>query len=356
MAIVAERSLEAVLAQLAVLTAGAFFVPLHIRACRPPAGTSSCATSPAPPADRRPGHRGIGRDRSAAAGARRPARGRPGRAAAAPGAAQPTPTELAYAIYTSGSTGTPKAVGGLHGAAEALLADYDARLPIAPGARCAWTASPHFDVSIGEVFGALGRGGTLVIAGDAAAGGAAPYAAWLADQRVAIAEMPAPYLAELLALVRAGRAAGLQLAAMTVGTEPIPHPLLAELRRALPRTRILNFYGPSETTVECTVFEVGPEADPATLRPVKTPIGRPLASVRTYVVDRRGELAPPGVIGELWIGGAFLTRGYRRPGLTAEKFVPDRLRRRRTRVFSSSARWGTGIWAIATRWSASQAA
>jgi amino acid adenylation domain-containing protein len=311
-AIVAERSLEAVVAQLAILAAGGYFVPLDPRlpearlrfvladlGCAAIFGDGSLAALglpaiPLPEALAPP--------------------------AAELAAASAFPEELAYAIYTSGSTGTPKAVGGLHGAVEALLADLDRRLPLPPGKRCAWTASPHFDVSIGEVFGALCRGGTLVIAGEAAKSGAEAYVAWLAAERVAIAEMPAPYLAELLALLRAGRAA-LPLEVMTVGTEPIPHPLLAELRGLLPGTRILNYYGPTETTVQCTVFEVAAEGP---VRPGKTPIGRPIANTRTYLADAGGELAPPGVFGELLIGGAGLSRGYLgRPGLTADKFRPD---------------------------------
>ncbi len=99
------------------------------------------------------------------------------------------------------------------------------------------------------------------------------------------------------------------------------HPLLVDIKRRMPSTRIVNLYGPTEATVESTYFRVRDEEP----RPGKTPIGRPQGNSRpTWSMARAATCLPPGAIGELWLGGEGVTRGYLgRPRLTAEKFVPD---------------------------------
>ncbi len=110
-----------------------------------------------------------------------------------------------------------------------------------------------------------------------------------------------------------------RLQAVLVGGEAFPGPMADELLRAGPN-RLLNVYGPTETTIWSSIREVQPEdAEEAVV-----PIGRPLANERLYVVDGNANPVPPGVPGELWIGGAGVVRGYLdRPELTADRFLPD---------------------------------
>ena len=110
-----------------------------------------------------------------------------------------------------------------------------------------------------------------------------------------------------------------QLEVVLVGGEAFPGPMADELLRAGPK-RLLNVYGPTETTIWSSIREVQPED----AREAVVPIGRPLANQRLYVVDGNANPVPPGVPGELWIGGAGVVRGYLdRPDLTADRFLPD---------------------------------
>jgi FkbM family methyltransferase len=125
-----------------------------------------------------------------------------------------------------------------------------------------------------------------------------------------------PSMARLLAAEPKGLAALGSLDRLLLGGETVPEDLVADLAEA-GCGRILDVYGPTETTVWSTVDD-----DLSPQRPVT--VGRPLANTQTYVVDRHGRLQPPGVPGELWIGGAGVTRGYLgRPSLTAQRFTPD---------------------------------
>jgi natural product biosynthesis luciferase-like monooxygenase protein len=107
---------------------------------------------------------------------------------------------------------------------------------------------------------------------------------------------------------------------MMVGGEALSAPLAAELRRALPGGAVTNMYGPTETTVWSMTHDVGDEPGPI-------PIGRPIANTQIYLLDQAGNPVPQGVIGEVYIGGDGVARGYfRRPELTAERFVDDPFR------------------------------
>ncbi len=144
---------------------------------------------------------------------------------------------------------------------------------------------------------------------------AAAFVQWLADMHIAHAYVPPFALAALAAAVDEGRLTSLRR--LLVGVEPIPLALLAGLRRRLPDLAIINGYGPTETTICATAYDV-PRDD---ARDTTTPIGTPLAGVTAYVLDAHGELAPLGVDGELHIGGAGLAHGYwDRAALTADAF------------------------------------
>ncbi|WP_420127102.1 non-ribosomal peptide synthase/polyketide synthase [Longimicrobium sp.] len=232
-----------------------------------------------------------------------------------------SPDHLCYVIYTSGSTGRPKGVAVPHRGVASLLADMQRRAPIGEGDGCSLWTSTSFDVSVYEIFSALLAGGRLCIPRDDVRLEAGAFLDWMEARDVHSAYLPPYFLAELRdRVVRSpGRT---RLHRLLVGVEPIPEPLLAEIRQSVPGLRIINGYGPTETTICATLHDV-----PDTARGERvTPIGPPAANTRVFVVDARMQPVPVGVVGELYVGGVGVARGYLdRPALTAERFVPDPL-------------------------------
>jgi amino acid adenylation domain-containing protein len=231
----------------------------------------------------------------------------------------PVPEEsLAYVLYTSGSTGRPKGVACSHAGAVRLVDDLLRRAPLPAGAAHSVWTSLCFDVSICEVFGALAGGGRLEIPPAAVRPDGPAFAAWLAERGIAGAYVP-PMLAGALL-----PSPPPLLRRLIVGAEPIREPLLAAIARALPEVRILNGYGPTESAIFSTFAEIGAPASDRSGRDHNAPIGRPVAGTRAAVLDPRFELVPSGVMGELFLSGGGLARGYLgRPDLTAERFLPD---------------------------------
>src|SRR5215210_3191969 len=222
-----------------------------------------------------------------------------------------TPDHLAYVIYTSGSTGRPKGVAIEHRSAVALarwardaFSDEELSGVLAATSVC-------FDLSVFEIFAPLAWGGRVILAENALALPGLPAA-----DEVRLLNTVPPVAAELL---RAGLPAPVRTACLA--GEPLPAALAARLYETGTVDRVLNLYGPSEDTTYSTGALV---PRPGAGREHAPAIGRPLPGTRTWVVDRRGELVPIGVAGELWLAGAGLARGYlHRPELTAERFTPD---------------------------------
>ncbi|HEU4407574.1 MAG TPA: amino acid adenylation domain-containing protein [Polyangiaceae bacterium] len=220
-----------------------------------------------------------------------------------------SPEHLAYVIYTSGSTGRPKGVAITHRSAAAFV--RWARLVFSErdlGGVLAAT-SVCFDLSVFEIFVPLSAGGTVLLAGNALDLPSLSY-----RDRVTLLNTVPSAAAELV------RAGGLPASVRVVNLagEPLPLPLARAVYEAPHVERLYNLYGPTEDTTYSTFDLVERDAaSPPT-------IGRPVAGTRAYVLDRHLRPAPPGVRGELYLGGAGLARGYLgRPGLTAERFVPD---------------------------------
>ncbi|HKH48540.1 MAG TPA: amino acid adenylation domain-containing protein, partial [Thermoanaerobaculia bacterium] len=218
----------------------------------------------------------------------------------------PDPRRLAYILYTSGSTGRPKGVALEHAGALALLRWAGRVFTAGELEGVVASTSIGFDLSVFELFLPLSRGGTVVLVPDALHAGAAPGVTLINTVPSAMAE-----------LVRLG-AVPPTVRVVCLAGERLPGELAAAVHRAVPGCRVLNLYGPTESTTYSTWFEVAPEngREPA--------IGWPVDGTRVHLLDRRLRPLPIGVAGELFLAGAGLARGYvGRPDLTAERFVPD---------------------------------
>ncbi|HBK49462.1 MAG TPA: non-ribosomal peptide synthetase, partial [Pseudomonas sp.] len=223
---------------------------------------------------------------------------------------------LAYVIYTSGSTGQPKGVGNTHAAlAERLqwmqttyaLNDSDVLMQKAP---------ISFDVSVWECFWPLLTGCKLVLAGPGEHRDPQRIAALVQAYGVTTLHFVPPLLQVFVQEPQAGACSSLRR--VFSGGEALSATLRDRVLQVLPQVQLHNRYGPTETAINVTHWHCQ-MADGA-----RSPIGCPLGNVLCRVLDDELELSAPGVPGELYLGGAGLARGYLgRPGLTAERFVPQ---------------------------------
>ena len=237
-----------------------------------------------------------------------------GHAPGAPGGS--SGDDLAYVVYTSGSTGTPKGVAVPHRAINRLVVNTN-YVEIVPSDRVAQASSASFDAATFEVWGALVHGARLVVVPREAMLDPAALARRLRRGHISVLFLTTSLFHQIAAEApRTFRS----LRCLLVGGEMAdPNRFRDVLRQGRP-ARLLNVYGPTETTTFATFFLV--EEVPATAAAV--PIGWPIANTRAYVVDERLELVPAGVPGELALAGEGLATGYlNRPELTAEKFVPE---------------------------------
>ncbi|MFD3758970.1 amino acid adenylation domain-containing protein [Streptomyces sp. NPDC058622] len=223
---------------------------------------------------------------------------------------------LAYVIYTSGSTGAPKGVAVQHRQVLNYLAGAGERLRIEPGASFGLLQSLSFDFSITMLYLALTTGGRVHLLPRRIAG--VELAAEIERAGIDYLKMTPSHLAALTADAPLERL--LPRRALVLGGEASGWSWAAGIA-ALGRCAVFNHYGPTEATVGITVHEVTADGLDA---PGSTPIGRPLAGGRCYVLDEARNPVPPGVTGELYVGGDRLARGYLgRPDLTTERFLPD---------------------------------
>jgi amino acid adenylation domain-containing protein len=229
-----------------------------------------------------------------------------------------TPDNLAYVIYTSGSTGTPKGVMASHRGVVHFLAWCGWKYQAHEGTGALVHSPVSFDLTVTGLFLPLmhGRTVTLVPGDEHPVVGLADRLAAGADFTfVKLTPSHLPLLAQCLPASATAAARWL-----VVGGEQLTAEHLAFWREHAPHVLVSNVYGPTETTVAC-VMECRPVGE-LTSSPV--PIGRPFWNAQLYVVDDELNLVPPGVPGELLIGGIGVARGYwSRPALTAEKFVPN---------------------------------
>ncbi|HEU4884413.1 MAG TPA: amino acid adenylation domain-containing protein, partial [Longimicrobium sp.] len=227
-----------------------------------------------------------------------------------------TADHLAYVMYTSGSTGRPKGVMIPHRAVTQLVLS-NGFVQLGADDRVAFAANPAFDASTMEVWGPLLNGGRVVVVPRAVLLDPPAYGALLRGEGVT-ALLITPALFEHCARVIPEVLAGVRHV-LTGGDRTDPAAYHRVLREGGPAT-VYNCYGPTETTTFSIAHPLHGVADGA--RSVS--IGRPKANTRAYVLHGAGEPVPVGVAGELFVAGDGVARGYlRRPGLTAERFVPD---------------------------------
>ena len=220
------------------------------------------------------------------------------------------PTGLAYVIYTSGSTGRPKGVEIGHAALVNLIASMVELIGADPADRWLNLTTLSFDISGLELFAPLTTGGRVVVAADVAVREGAALGRLIRDAGITHVQAT-PSSWQLL--LDAGWA-GAPIVALS-GGEALPLPAARRLRSLV--DRLINVYGPTETTIWSTAAEVPDD-------PARVTIGAPIANTTLHVLDARLRPVPVGVPGELCIGGAGLARAYRgRPDLTAERFVTD---------------------------------
>jgi amino acid adenylation domain-containing protein len=239
-----------------------------------------------------------------------------------------SPSSPAYVIYTSGSTGRPKGVVIEHRSVVGLLSWARAEFTAGELSRVLASTSLSFDVSVFEIFTPLTAGGSIEIVPNLLALMSGPWRGSM------ISAVPTA-----LAQVLASPGTAAQAPVVALCGEAVTGQVVAVIRAAVPGARIVNIYGPTETTVYTTTYTLD-EAGEAAGSP---PIGRPLWNRAAFVLDERLGLVPPGVAGELYLTGG-LARGYlNRPGLTAERFVACPFGAAGERMYRTGdlARWNT---------------
>jgi amino acid adenylation domain-containing protein len=225
----------------------------------------------------------------------------------------PTQTQqLAYIIYTSGSTGVPKGVQIAHSSLLNLIGWYRRAYAITTADRMSQFISPGFDANIIEFWPCFASGASMHIVEEEVRLESEALRDWLVAHRITIAMIPTA-LAEQLVVLDWPSSTALRF--LQTGAEA-----LRKYPGAQFPAGFINNYGPAETTVLVTVSHVTPSTHPE----MPPSIGRPIANTSIYLLDEHLNPVPDGAVGELYVGGTPVGRGYvGRPALTAERFIPD---------------------------------
>jgi amino acid adenylation domain-containing protein len=216
---------------------------------------------------------------------------------------------LAYVIYTSGSTGQPKGVLIEHRGLSNVVCDQIRTLDMGPDERVLQFVSLNFDAAQAEIFRALVAGATLCLAPAESLLPGPPLRDFLHTNAITLASLPPSVLA-----VMPEDSSLPALRKLVVAGEACPAELAAQWSQG---RRLFNAYGPTETTICATIATDWDKRRPP-------PLGRPIANTQAYVLDGRLQPVPRGVVGELYLGGVGLARGYlHQPDLTTASFVPN---------------------------------
>ncbi|CAQ85107.1 MULTISPECIES: non-ribosomal peptide synthase/polyketide synthase [Photorhabdus] len=222
----------------------------------------------------------------------------------------------AYVMYTSGSTGTPKGVVVPHRAIVRLVIN-NGYVAIGPDDRVSFTANPAFDASTFEVWAPLLNGGTLVVIDYTTLLTPSKFVRALQDYRITILWISVGLLNRLVAELSPVLP---QIKVLIFGGEVLDPNVIAQILDRSPPQQLLQAYGPSEGTTFTTMYRI------TTLPPgmTRVPIGRPIANTRLYLLDAYGQPVPLGVMGEIYVGGDGIACGYlNRLELTTERFLAD---------------------------------
>jgi amino acid adenylation domain-containing protein len=223
---------------------------------------------------------------------------------------------LACVMYTSGSTGRPKGIGVPHRAVTRLVCNTD-YVQFGPTRRIAHISNTSFDAALFEIWGALLHGAQLVIFGRDLVLSTAAFAAQLQAQQIDTLFLTTALFHKIAQEMPQAFAS---LSDLLVGGEALDARRAERVLQLGAPRRLWNAYGPTESVTFASSYLIQDIPDGA----VTTPIGRPIANTRLYILDGRMQPAPIGVGGELYIGGDGLAWGYLgRPALTASTFVPD---------------------------------
>ena len=317
-----RRSEEMIPALLGILKAGAAYVPLD--PAHPPERLAAMArdarlslvVTTSDLAGLFPGFRLLCLDTSAEEIARQPA---------ADNHAEADGSRLAYIMFTSGSTGTPKGVCVTHAALAAHIAACSAAYGIGPDDTVLQFASLSFDPSVEQIFTALCSGAHLVVRGEDV-WNAGELSERIENDELTIMNLPTAYWHEMGRDLPAGARAH-RLRLVIAGGEAMTCGALDAWRRTpYGSVRLLNAYGPTEATVTAFIFDCSGFSTAGLPPSAHVPIGRPLPGRWVCVCDEGGNPLPPGIPGELYIGGTSIARGYvNSPQLTAEKFVRNHI-------------------------------
>ncbi|MGZ7457996.1 non-ribosomal peptide synthase/polyketide synthase [Pseudomonas sp. Ma2-10] len=223
---------------------------------------------------------------------------------------------LAYVIYTSGSTGKPKGAGNRHVALHNRLEWMQEAYNLLPSDRVLQKTPFSFDVSVWEFFWPLMKGATLVIAAPGEHRDPQRLAALIVEQAITTLHFVPSMLSAFIGADEALACTSLQR--VICSGEALPMELQRQTLRSLPQANLYNLYGPTEAAIDVTHWSCVEEGRDS------VPIGRPIANLRTCILDSELQPLPLGAVGELYLGGVGLARGYHRRGaLTAERFVVD---------------------------------
>ncbi len=230
------------------------------------------------------------------------------------------PDDLLYVIYTSGTTGKSKGAMIEHRNVVRLL--FNDKMQFDFGEQDVWTMfhSFCFDFSVWEIYGALLCGGKLVIVPKQIAQDPGEYLKLLKRNQVTVLNQTPTAFYSLINEEMKTNDRGLKIRYVIFGGEALKPLMLKEWRLKYPGTKLINMYGITETTVHVTYKEI----TAGEIEQNISNIGKPIPTLTTYVMDRKQRLLPIGAVGELYVGGDGVGRGYlNRPELTAEKFIPN---------------------------------
>jgi amino acid adenylation domain-containing protein len=230
-----------------------------------------------------------------------------------------TASDVCYTIYTSGSTGTPKGVVLSHRAVANTLDWANRTLGVSPADRLLFVNSPGFDLSVYDIFGALGAGASVCIVPTSILQEPADLARCLIDSGATIWDSTPPAFTRLLPfLQRHAMASPLRL--VMLSGDWIPVSLPDKIAAIFPRAKVMSLGGATEAAIWSNYYPIE-KVDPAWK---SIPYGVPIQNARYYILDNHLRPLPPMISGDLYIAGTCLAEGYlNRPELTAERFVAD---------------------------------